>query len=103
MSFCFRFRFLSCVDEQELNRGGTAVVYEADDLETSLRVALKVMNTRDGVMTMPIKAVKREIEIASSMTHPNIVRLIDVFAEDTRYATRKQQPRRRHQQQQPTV
>jgi len=70
---------------KELNRGGTAVVYEADDLETSLRVALKVMNTRDGVMTMPIKAVKREIEIASSMTHPNIVRLIDVFAEDTRF------------------
>jgi serine/threonine protein kinase len=68
---------------KELNRGGTAVVYDADDLEKGMRVALKVMNTRDGVMTMPIKQVKREVEIASSMRHPNIVQLIDVFAEGT--------------------
>ena len=40
---------------KELNRGGTAVVYAADDLEKGMKVALKVMNTRDGVMTMPIK------------------------------------------------
>ena len=69
---------------KELNRGGTAVVYAADDLKTGTKVALKVMNTRDGVMTMPIKQVKREVEIASSMRHPNIVQLIDVFAEGTR-------------------
>ena len=68
---------------KELNRGGTAVVYEADDLQAGSKVALKVMNTRDGVMTMPIKQVKREVEIASSMRHPNIVQLIDVFAEGT--------------------
>mmetsp|Transcript_13713 Transcript_13713/g.34463 ORF Transcript_13713/g.34463 Transcript_13713/m.34463 type:complete len:384 (-) Transcript_13713:81-1232(-) len=68
---------------KELNRGGTAVVYAADDLQTGEKVALKAMNTRDGVMTMPIKQVKREVEIASSMRHPNIVQLIDVFAEGT--------------------
>ena len=68
---------------KELNRGGTAVVYAADDLQNGSKVALKVMNTRDGVMTMPIKQVKREVEIASSMRHPNIVQLIDVFAEGT--------------------
>ncbi len=68
---------------RELNRGGTAIVYAADDLQEGVKVALKVMNTRDGVMTMPVKSVKREIEIASSMRHPNIVQLLDVFAEGT--------------------
>ncbi|UPR05025.1 serine/threonine-protein kinase [Chloropicon primus] len=68
---------------KELNRGGTAIVYASDDLKTGTKVALKVMNTRDGVMTMPIRQVKREVEIASSMKHPNIVQLIDVFAEGT--------------------
>ena len=42
---------------KELNRGGTAVVYAADDLKTGTKVALKVMNTRDGVMTIG-KSVK---------------------------------------------
>ena len=81
--------------KREINRGGTAVVYEADDLHAIIKrkkennnnrkamekVALKVMNNRDGVMAMPVKAVKREIEYASSISHENIVKLIDVFAE----------------------
>ena len=101
---------------QELNRGGTAVVYEAEDLHTRhpstnqpTPVALKVMNTREGVMQMPVKAVKREIELASQMRdavaaaaagrNPNItaaaamemqlgqrhiVQLLDVFAHEGR-------------------
>ena len=67
--------------KKEINRGGTAVVYEAEDVELGEKVALKVMNNRDGVMAMPVKAVKREIEYASSISHDNIVKLIDVFAE----------------------
>lgn len=78
---------------REINRGGTAVVYEADDLYAVLnttngkkgiqmdKVALKVMNNRDGTMAIPVKAVKREIECASGISHDNIVKLIDVFAE----------------------
>ena len=67
---------------KEINRGGTAVVYEAEDMENNRqKVALKVMNNRDGVMAMPVKAVKREIEYASSISHDNIVKLVDVFAE----------------------
>ena len=67
--------------KREINRGGTAVVYEAIDLQTNERVALKVMNNKDGVMAMPVKAVKREIEYASSISHNNVVKLLDVFAE----------------------
>lgn len=95
---------------KELNRGGTAVVYEAVDVSNNnLPVALKVMNTREGVMQMPVKAVKREIELASQMRdamaaaaagkNPNvsaalakemqlgqrhIVQLLDVFAHEGR-------------------
>ena len=43
-------------------------MYEAVDVSNNnLSVALKVMNTREGVMQMPVKAVKREIELASQM------------------------------------
>ena len=66
---------------REVNRGGTAIVYEADDLENGCRVALKAMNAKEGVMTMSLRQVKREISIASSLKHDHIVQLIDVFAE----------------------
>ncbi|MEW5307014.1 MAG: hypothetical protein WDW36_009435 [Sanguina aurantia] len=65
--------------DRELNRGGTAVVYGAEDLSRGgAMVALKVMNGPDQV---PIKVVKREINFSSSVQHENIVRLLDVFAE----------------------
>ena len=66
--------------ERELNRGGTAAVYAAQDLQTPGQqyVALKVMRGPDQV---PMQVVKREIAFSSSMKHDNIVRLLDVFAE----------------------
>ncbi|KXZ55809.1 hypothetical protein GPECTOR_2g1359 [Gonium pectorale] len=64
--------------ERELNRGGTAVVYAAEDRATRTYVALKVMHGPDQV---PLKVVKREITFSSSVSHDNIVRLLDVFAE----------------------
>ncbi|KAL6752227.1 kinase-like domain-containing protein [Haematococcus lacustris] len=64
--------------ERELNRGGTAVVYAAEDTTTQQYVALKVMNGPDQV---PVKVVKREIAFSAAARHDNIVRLLDVFAE----------------------
>ncbi|GFH15540.1 protein kinase domain-containing protein, partial [Haematococcus lacustris] len=64
--------------ERELNRGGTAVVYAAEDQTTHQYVALKVMNGPDQV---PVKVVKREIAFSAAARHDNIVRLLDVFAE----------------------
>lgn len=69
---------------KELNRGGTAVVYEAEDLVEKRNVALKVMSLRDGKATMPLSVVKREVEYASSLHHPNIVRLVDFVSDDQR-------------------
>ena len=39
------------------------------------------MNMKDGIMSMPLDAVKREIENAAALRHQNIVQLIDVFKE----------------------
>ena len=52
---------------RELNRGGTAVVYEGLDAATGAMVALKVMSARDGRMSVSMKGVRREIEYASSV------------------------------------
>merc|ERR1712054_605542 len=60
--------------EREINRGGTSIVYEAIDLDSNSKVALKVMN-------MPSNNVKKEVECASSVSHRNVVELLDVFAE----------------------
>lgn len=67
--------------EREINRGATAVVYEGKDTANGTVVALKVMNSSDGHMSVPLKIVKREVEYASTLRHDNIVRLLDVFAE----------------------
>ena len=42
---------------------------------------LQVMNVRDGKLAVPVKAVQREIQVASSIQHPHIVELLDFFAE----------------------
>jgi len=71
-----------------LNRGGTAVVYEAEDREEAgagggrKLVALKVMNSAGpDARASSLAAVKREIGNAASLKHPNFVQLLDVFAE----------------------
>ena len=58
-------------------RGGMGEVYEAEDLELSGRVALKLM--RDDIVTdaRAIERFKREIQLARRVTHPNVCRIFD--------------------------
>eukprot|EP00890_Picochlorum_soloecismus_P005447 jgi/Picsp_1/5903/NSC_03260-R1_protein len=67
---------------QELNRGGTAVVYEGIDLLHQNRVALKVMSVKHGRATVPIKAVRREIEYAVSVQNDHVVKLLDFVIDE---------------------
>lgn len=67
---------------QELNRGGTAVVYEGIDLLHQTRVALKVMSVKHGRATVPIKAVRREIEYAVSVQNDHVVKLLDFVIDE---------------------
>jgi eukaryotic-like serine/threonine-protein kinase len=66
-----RYRIL-----REIGRGGMAVVYLADDLKHSRRVALKVLD-RDVGESVGAARFLREIEIAAGLSHPRIVPLLD--------------------------
>ncbi|KXZ41425.1 hypothetical protein GPECTOR_474g403 [Gonium pectorale] len=58
----------------ELQGGSTAVVYKALDLSTGSYVI-------HGQDRVPVKVVQREVAFSTSVTHDNLVRLLDVFAE----------------------
>ena len=62
--------------ESELGRGGMATVYLAQDLEHDRQVAIKVMRPQIAA-AMGAERFLREIEIAGSLHHPNILALLD--------------------------
>jgi serine/threonine-protein kinase len=62
--------------ERELGRGGMATVWLARDLRNDREVALKVLNP-ELARTVGSDRFKREIRVASSFDHPNILRVID--------------------------
>lgn len=67
---------------KEINRGGTAVVYEGVDLIQQTRVALKVMSPKHYSSSSSMKAVKREIEYAVSVQNDHVVKLLDFVADE---------------------
>ena len=62
--------------ERELGEGGMATVYLADDLKHNRKVALKVLNPQVG-HELGVERFLREIRIAASLSHPNILPLFD--------------------------
>ena len=62
--------------QQELGRGGMAVVYLAHDEKLNRQVALKVLRL-DLAASLGGERFLREIEIAAKLTHPNILALFD--------------------------
>jgi serine/threonine protein kinase len=68
--------------ERELGRGGMATVYLAKDIEHDRQVAIKVMRPQIAEV-MGAERFLREIEIASSLEHPNILALLDSGGTDT--------------------
>lgn len=61
----------------ELGRGGMGVVYRAVQLDTKREVALKVL--LDGAMasTRAKRRFEREVEVAASLSHPNIATILE--------------------------
>ena len=57
-----------------LGQGGTAHVYEADDLALGLRVALKVIRNERAA-----RRLRTEVLLARKVTHPNVCRIFDLF------------------------
>src|SRR5947207_6006176 len=62
--------------ERELGQGGMAVVYLAEDLKHHRRVAIKVIK-QELATTISHGRFLREIRIAATLDHPNIVPLYD--------------------------
>jgi len=64
------------VVERELGRGGMATVYLARDIKHHRAVAIKVLSDEISA-AIGAERFLREIEIAASLTHPNILPLLD--------------------------
>ncbi|NNM05585.1 MAG: protein kinase, partial [Gemmatimonadetes bacterium] len=62
--------------QQELDRGGMAVVYLAEDLRHHRIVAIKVLQPALSA-TLGTDRFLREIEVIANLQHPNILTLID--------------------------
>jgi serine/threonine protein kinase len=62
---------------REISRGGQGVVYEARQLSTGKRVAVKVI--KDGPFATPREKARfeREVQILVALEHPNIVTVLD--------------------------
>jgi tetratricopeptide (TPR) repeat protein len=65
--------------------GGMGDVYEADDLDLGVKVALKAVRADDREM---VERFKREVQLARRVTHPNVCRVFDLgfFDGDERLA-----------------
>lgn len=65
-----------------LGRGGMGVVYRARDLSLHREVALKTLRPDRVAEPEYQKRAMREARMASRLSHPNIVRVLDVFEVD---------------------
>jgi tetratricopeptide (TPR) repeat protein len=59
-------------------RGGMGEVYEAEDLELRVRVALKTVRPDAEGRSQATERFKREIQLARQVTHPNVCRIFDL-------------------------
>ena len=62
-----------------LGKGGMSETYEAEDLTTHQRIALKVLSLRQMMDWKMLDLFEREAEILAQLDHPNIPNYIDSF------------------------
>ena len=62
--------------DREIGRGGTATVFVGTDLRHERAVAIKVLRPELAVLTSHARFL-REIKITASLTHPNILPVLD--------------------------
>jgi CRP-like cAMP-binding protein len=65
--------------QRALARGSMGVVYEARDLRTNARVALKMMSYRLIYQPSGLKRFEREADILLTLDHPNVGRFYERF------------------------
>jgi len=62
---------------REIARSGQAVVYEAVQLATTKKVAIKVVHGGPFIGPKALARFEREVQILAALNHPNIVQVID--------------------------
>jgi serine/threonine protein kinase len=65
--------------EREIGRGGMGVVWEATDLATGPRIALKFVSRFHPQRAELQRRLIREARVATAIRHPNVVEVFDVF------------------------
>jgi WD40 repeat protein len=71
--------------KEEIHRGGQGIVYRATQLGTKRQVALKVLLEGPFAGESTRRRFEREIELAASLRHPNIVTILDSGLSRGRY------------------
>lgn len=71
---CDRYRVVRMI-----GRGGMGEVYEAVDLETGERVAVKTVLSKFLGSSKVLARFRREIDLSRRISHPNVLRIQDVF------------------------
>ena len=70
---------------EEIHRGGQGIVYRATQLGTKQQVALKVLLEGPFAAEATRRRFEREVELAASLRHPNIVTILDSGVSHGRY------------------
>lgn len=60
-----------------LSRGGMGIVFEAQQLSVNRKIAVKILRPTLSNETDLVQRFSQEIEVVASLSHPNIVSLID--------------------------
>ncbi len=68
-----RYKILS-----QIGSGGMSIVYKALDMQTNSEVAIKVLRPELAEDEQILKRFNHEVKAASALSHPNIVKLIDI-------------------------
>ncbi len=69
--------FEGYLTRREISNGGQSVVYLAEQLDTHRVVALKVVHHSPSSIATSQQRFEQEVELASRLVHPNIVRVYD--------------------------
>ncbi|MCH7871311.1 MAG: protein kinase, partial [Planctomycetes bacterium] len=80
-----RPRIEGYVLKDELHRGGQGIVYRALQIGTKREVALKVLLEGPFASDDTRRRFEREVELAASLKHPNIVTILDSGVDHGRY------------------
>ncbi|HAJ61867.1 MAG TPA: serine/threonine protein kinase [Cyanobacteria bacterium UBA8543] len=62
-----------------LGQGGVGITYEAEDMKSSQRVALKALSLRRTDDAKVLELFEREVQILAQLNHPAIPRYLDYF------------------------